>query len=91
MNQSGSLGTGSGTTSVPMKVRFPKAVKTVTKIAASTNHTLAITNDGLYAWGNNSAGQLGINKYNVFTPVKVAGEDNTVDVGTSEYSTIAIH
>jgi alpha-tubulin suppressor-like RCC1 family protein len=91
MNVSGCLGTGSGTTALPMKVRFPKAVKTVTKIAASTNHTLAITNDGLYAWGNNSAGQLGINKYNVLTPVKVAGEDNAVDVGTAEYSTIAIH
>jgi alpha-tubulin suppressor-like RCC1 family protein len=91
LNLSGSLGTGSGTTAVPMKVRFPKAVTAVTEIAASTNHTLAITNDGLYAWGNNSAGQLGINKNNVFTPLKVPGEDNAIDVSTSEYSTIALH
>ena len=91
MNLSGSLGTGGGTTALPMKVRFPKAVKSVTEIAASTNHSLAVTNDGLYAWGNNSAGQLGVNKYNVFTPVKVPGEDDAIDVATAEYSSIAIH
>ena len=91
MNQSGSLGTGGGTTALPMKVRFPKGVTTVKEITASTNHSLAVTNDGLYAWGNNSAGQLGVNKYNVSTPVKVPGEDDAVDVATAEYSTIAIH
>lgn len=91
MNQSGSLGTGGGTTALPMKVRFPKAVTTVQEIAASTNHSLAVTNDGLYVWGNNSAGQLGIDKYYVFTPVKVPGEDDAIDVGAIEYSSIAIH
>lgn len=91
MNQSGSLGTGGGATALPMKVRFPRAVTTIKEIAASTNHSLAITNDGLYAWGNNSAGQLGINKSYVLTPLKVPGEDNAIDVGTAEYSTIVIH
>ena len=91
MNQSGSLGTGGGTTAVPAKVRFPRAVTTIKEIAASTNHSLAVTNDGLYAWGNNSAGQLGINKSYVFTPYKVPGEDNAIDVGAAEYSSIAIH
>ena len=91
MNVSGSLGTGGGTTALPMKVRFPKAVTTIKEIAASTNHSLAITNDGLYAWGNNSAGQLGINKSYVSTPYKVPGEDNAIDVGAAEYSSIAIH
>ena len=91
MNQSGSLGTGGGTTALPMKVRFPRSVTVVKEIAASTDHSLAITNDGLYAWGNNSAGQLGVNKYAVFTPIKVPGEDDAVDVGTAEYSSIAIH
>ena len=91
MNQSGSLGTGDGTTALPMKVRFPRAVTTVKEIAASTNHSFAITNDGLYAWGNNSAGQLGINKSYVLTPVKVAAEDDAIDIATSEYASIAIH
>ena len=91
MNLSGSLGTGGGTTALPMKVRFPKAVTTVKEIAASTNHSLAVTNDGLYAWGNNSAGQLGINKSYVLTPYKVPGEDDAVDVGAAEYSSIALH
>lgn len=91
MNQSGSLGTGGGTTAVPMKVKFPRAVTTIKEIAASTNHSFAVTNDGLYAWGNNSAGQLGINKSYVLTPVKVAGEDDAIDIATSEYASIAIH
>lgn len=91
MNVSGCLGTGGGTTALPMKVKFPKTVTTIKEIAASTNHSMAITNDGLYAWGNNSAGQLGINKSYVYTPYKVAGEDNAIDVGAAEYSSIAIH
>lgn len=90
-NWNGELGTGTGTTALPAKVRFPKAVTSVKAIAASTSHSLAITNDGLYAWGNNSQGQLGITKYNQQTPAKVRGEDNVVSVGAAEYSSIALH
>lgn len=92
MNVSGCLGTGTGTTALPVKVKFPKAVTTVTAIAASTNHSLAVTDDGLYAWGNNSAGQLGIaNKFYQLTPAKVPGEDNAIDVAAAEYSSLVLH
>jgi alpha-tubulin suppressor-like RCC1 family protein len=60
MNLSGCLGAVSGTTSLPVKVGFPKAVTIVKAIAASTSHSFAITDEGLYAWGSNSQGQLGI-------------------------------
>jgi alpha-tubulin suppressor-like RCC1 family protein len=92
MNVSGCLGTGTDTTALPVKVKFPKAVMTVTAIAASTNHSLAVTNDGLYAWGNNSAGQLGIaNKSYQLTPAKVPAEDDAINVAAAEYSSLALH
>jgi alpha-tubulin suppressor-like RCC1 family protein len=92
MNVSGCLGTGTGTTALPAKVKFPKAVTTVRAIAATTNHSLAVTDDGLYAWGNNSQGQLGINNSSdKLTPTKVPGENNAVDVAAAEYSSLAIH
>jgi alpha-tubulin suppressor-like RCC1 family protein len=92
MNISGVLGTGSGTTALPAKVKFPKAVTTVKRIAASTKHSLAVTNDGLYAWGNNANGQLGIaNKFYQLTPAKVPGEDTAIDIAAAEYSSLALH
>jgi alpha-tubulin suppressor-like RCC1 family protein len=92
MNVSGCLGTGTDTTAIPAKVRFPKQVTSVTAIAATTNHSLAVTNNGLYAWGNNSVGQLGIaNKSNQLTPARVPGEDNAIDVAAAEYSSLALH
>jgi alpha-tubulin suppressor-like RCC1 family protein len=92
MNLSGDLGTGTDTTAFPTKVKFPKAVTVVKAIAATTNHSLAITNDGLYAWGNNSNGQLGIaNKFSQLTPAKVPGEDNAIGVAAAEYTSLAMH
>jgi len=48
----------------------------VISISAGLSHTLAITKDGaLYAWGNNSDGQLGINNTNnQNTPVRVGAD-----------------
>ena len=92
MNLSGDLDTLTGTVALPAKVIFPKAVTTVTAIAASTSHSLAVTNDGLYAWGVNSAGQLGTtSKTNALTPTKVQGEDNAVGVAAAEYISLALH
>ena len=95
MNVGGCLGVGSkiDKTALPVKVTFPRAVTTVKQIAASTNHSLAVTNDGLYAWGLNSVGQSGLSPstYASSTPMKVRGEDNAIDVAAAEYSSIAIH
>ena len=81
----------SGTTALPVKVIFPKAVTSVTAITATTSHTLAITNDGLYVWGSNSQGQLGISGGDKLTPAKVPGEGNIIDIAAAEYSSIALH
>jgi len=92
MNVSGCLGTGGGTTALPMKVRFPKGVTSITAVAASTSHSFAITNNGLYAWGNNSWGQLGISGFSdKLTPAIVHGEDNAIGVAAAEYSSLALH
>ena len=73
-NGSGQLGDGTTTDrTVPVKVIFPSAVTTVSAIAAGAYHSLAITDDGLYAWGSNGSGQLGDGTYAKKTvPAKVA-------------------
>jgi alpha-tubulin suppressor-like RCC1 family protein len=63
-NTSGQLGADSPTlrTSADALVTAdtPLAGKTVAKIAAGDNHTLALTTDGvLVAWGSNTKGQIG--------------------------------
>ena len=58
-NYYGQLGNGE---SGSEKRQYPpiKILDSVTKVAAGTNHTLAIKSDGsLWAWGSNSHGQLG--------------------------------
>ncbi len=59
-NPDGELGNGSTTNATtPVKVSLPAGV-TATAAAAGGDHSLAIGSDGkLYAWGNNSEGQLG--------------------------------
>lgn len=43
------------------------------KVACGYTHTLALTNKGeIYAWGNNSKGQIGVNnKMKHYDPIKV--------------------
>ena len=64
-NTYGQLGDGSNVSSLePVQVKINKntPLTNVIKIATGYNHALAITKTGeLYAWGNNSAGQIGIN------------------------------
>lgn len=95
MNVGASLGIGTKIerTALPLRVTFPKQVTMITKIAASTNHSLALTNDGVYAWGLNSVGQSGLpaNVFAQVTPAKVKGEDNAVAVAAAEYSSLALH
>jgi hypothetical protein len=56
-NAEGQLGDGTTTNSVPLLV---KVMESATSVSAGLNYTLAIKNDGsLWAWGNNSYGQLG--------------------------------
>jgi len=72
-NSKGQLGDGTTVDRwVPGKVQFPPGV-TVLGIAAGYSHSLAITDDGLYAWGDNFNGELGDGtRLNRSLPVKVA-------------------
>ena len=59
-NGNGELGNGTTTDSaVPVKVLFPPTVTQVSAAAAGAYHSLAITDDGVYAWGDNNGAQLG--------------------------------
>src|SRR5207249_3338614 len=79
LNNSGQLGTRtghcSGNTScstVPVKV---DTLTGITAIAGGWNHTLALKSDGtVWAWGDNSAGQLGDNTTTTRSaPIQVKG------------------
>lgn len=78
-NSVGELGDGTTTNrSTPVQVLGHGGVgylTGVTAIAAGYDHTLALKSDGtLWAWGNNSNGQLGDGTTtNRFTPVQVVG------------------
>ena len=59
-NGNGELGNGTTANSaVPVKVLFPPTVTQVSAVAAGAYHSLAITDDGVYAWGDNGGAQLG--------------------------------
>ena len=67
-NYFGQLGNNStANSSVPVTIpaTSPLASKTVTQIAAGSNHSLALTSEGaVYSWGYNTYGQLGDNTTN---------------------------
>lgn len=95
-NLRGCLGVGTlDNSAFPLKVKFPTTVTTIKAIAAGRIHSLAVTNDGLYAWGNNANGQLGLgaftdNSYRS-TPTKVPGEDNAIGIGAGDTFSVALH
>ena len=79
-NSTGGLGNGGGPdSSTPVQVKGENGMGTltdVTDIAAGGEHSLAIKDGNVYAWGLNNHGQLG-DDTSVFqrnTPVKVKGE-----------------
>ncbi|MBF0450629.1 MAG: DUF5011 domain-containing protein [Candidatus Magnetomorum sp.] len=77
LNQNGQLGNGGPIqTTSPLKVQLPvegTALANIGKIAAGTDHSLGIQNNGtLWAWGKNDGGQLGNStKVNTYYPIKV--------------------
>lgn len=64
-NSSGQLGDGTNFSSnEPVQVKIDKStpLTNIVKISVGFNHVLALTRDGeVYAWGDNSAGELGNN------------------------------
>ena len=94
-NFAGALGDGTDThRETPVQVLAPAGI-IFTQVSAGTSHSVALGSDGhTYAWGNNSAGQLGDgSSEDKWTPVQVAapagvaftqvstGTDHTVALG----------
>ncbi len=77
-NLSGELGIGTTTNQKsPVAVGGPVA-SGVTAVAAGFNHTLAVVNGHVYAWGENSGGALGDGTYtNALTPELIDPTDLT--------------
>lgn len=104
-NQDGKLGDGNlgnaNNVNVPVAVKTegtPMKGKTISQISSGYVHNLALSMDGkVYAWGNNSDGQLGdgtINNRNVPVAVKTTGTDmdgkTIVQVSAGDEHTIAL-
>ena len=87
-NAKGQLGTGEGTgtySNVLTQVQIDEDTKleNVVKIAVGTDHALAITKQGrVYAWGDNTYGQLGQNNTKSSNYAKIVlGEDGASYLG----------
>ncbi|XP_011298019.1 RCC1 and BTB domain-containing protein 1-like [Fopius arisanus] len=75
-NTCGQVGSGISTNqNTPRKINSVLAGKKIVQIACGQTSSMALTSNGeVYAWGNNSVGQLGIGTYiNQLSPNKVAG------------------
>ncbi|EKE19448.1 MAG: hypothetical protein ACD_9C00014G0001, partial [uncultured bacterium] len=58
--------------------------KTITKLAPSDSHMLAVRNGELYSWGSNAQGQLGTgDNIGRFTPMVANGLNNITDISSS--------
>jgi alpha-tubulin suppressor-like RCC1 family protein len=97
-NITGQLGNGTLTNSAyPTKVQFSKkTLVTATAISAGRSHVLAATSDGLYAWGDNSGGKLGLGTMGQadsyrWTPTKVTLESGVVMAAAGSYFSVALH
>ncbi|HTM11165.1 MAG TPA: hypothetical protein VL754_22500 [Verrucomicrobiae bacterium] len=91
----GELGSPAGSTNVfPVKAVFPKKVGPIvfTAVSAGDLHSVALSNVGeVYAFGNNSEGQLGSNSNGGPTPTKVPNEGGVIDVSAGYYHSLALH
>lgn len=78
-NDMGQLGNGSDTaSSTPVQVKGvggSEALAGITSISAKGDFSIALSPDGIFAWGDNAFGQLGDSTTtNRWTPVQVKGE-----------------
>jgi len=93
LNSSGQL--GDGVTTPPSYRSTPLPVLDLTgvvSVAAGDSHSLAVTSDGtLWAWGNNSRGQLGDGtKKHRRTPVPVPGLAGVVAMAANRFHSLAV-
>jgi len=96
-NSAGELGSGNYTnSSQPVQVLAPSGqsgfLQGIVAIAADNNESFAVDNQGnLWAWGQNTNGQLGIGTTtNTNLPVQVPGISGAVAVSSSQYHTLVL-
>lgn len=96
-SQNGCLGFGPMVT----KYSLPQPVEVLSNfqlelinVSAGRGHTVILTNYGVWTWGSNVYGQLGLGAvvYQAPYPVLVEGlsEENVVDVSAGQYHTLAL-
>jgi len=92
-NGNGELGDGTGANRIfPVRVVFPKKTfPVVTAIGAGSMHSLILTDQGLFASGNNSNGQLGMQGGSRYSATKVQAENNVIAIGAGYYHSLALH
>ena len=78
----------------PVQIGLPGTVKSVA-ISAGTDHVLAVGSDGnVYAWGNNTYGQLGIDNGGLTvsapTLVETLKNKNVISVSAGRYFSLAL-
>ncbi|MBF9223509.1 RCC1 domain-containing protein [Hymenobacter ruricola] len=91
-NTYGQLGNNPGYVATPVSIPLPFQAGIV-RVAVTYNSSFAILTDGtLWAWGDNSTGQLGINSSvaSTTTPTQVPGLTNVVAVAGGFYHTLAL-
>jgi alpha-tubulin suppressor-like RCC1 family protein len=91
-NTLGQLGFGTPPGVSNQAVQVP-GISDVTAIYAGGNHTLALKSDGtVWAWGNNSNGQLGVSPATAFrtAPAQVAGLSGIVAIGAGLNHSLAV-
>jgi len=80
------------TVRTPTKIDGNLGTTSWSSISAGESHTAGITNNKLFMWGLNVAGQLGINStLNRSSPTQVTGTYSDVSAGTSNTLAIAIN
>lgn len=91
-NNAGQLGDGTRETSIIPKQVSNFGSEIIKKIAAGSNHSIAITTDGdLWTWGANGNGQLGKgNTKHSLLPEKVSSLNKIIDIACGYSYSIAL-
>ncbi|WP_147273227.1 S8 family serine peptidase [Anaerobacterium chartisolvens] len=92
-NSYGQLGDGTTTSSrIPVQVSGLSGLSGITDVAAGSEHTIALKNDGtVWTWGYNSYGQLGdATTTNRATPAQVNGLNGITAMAEGNRHTIAV-